>query len=106
MELFAGEGETVNVGGNLFKIDTDANAPTPVALESKPATASKPVAAESDKPIRKRYVSLIKFLGPRSKVIKEPKKEIQEPKEETKVSVKAGVQVVHYESVEQLPNRF
>ena len=41
-ELFAKEGDTVEVGSNLFKIDPDAKAPEALAKEKTKAPASAP----------------------------------------------------------------
>ncbi len=55
LELFANEGDTVNVGGNLFKIElgdvpAEAAKPAPKAEVPKPAPAKAPEAPKAEAP--------------------------------------------------------
>ena len=94
----------MNVGGNLFKIDTES---LTESIATSPAAVLETKKSMEQKPSRsvKEYVPLIKFLGPRQFKTKKPILPFA-PIIPIKVTSQSGLQIIHYESIEQLPSRY
>ncbi|KAJ3269426.1 2-oxoglutarate dehydrogenase complex E2 component [Terramyces sp. JEL0728] len=133
LELFSSEGDTVSVGGQLFKIDTDKAGDSAQQSESgkqpesgkqsQPETEkqsqSEPVKKETQKvketkeqlnPASKKddlhahRTPLIKFLGPRKLLWQNSGQTAKPPAQNA--TVKNGTRTIQYESLAQLPKRF
>ncbi|KAJ3259075.1 2-oxoglutarate dehydrogenase complex E2 component [Boothiomyces macroporosus] len=118
LELFSAEGDTVSVGGQLFKIDTDKqeqsnSAPVQskpeVKAETKPEVKPEPVKPQTVKPAAKTELKshrtpLIKFLGPRKLLWQSSGQTVLPPTQS--VTIKNGTRTIQYESLDQLPKRF
>ncbi|KAJ3203895.1 2-oxoglutarate dehydrogenase complex E2 component, partial [Clydaea vesicula] len=134
LELFSKEGDTIVVGGDLFKIDTDGSPnqksssnEKPKPVESKAAQPKQsPSKGESlrfaenkldEKDHHYKRTPLIKFLGPRKNLEHhETKTNIQEEKvsatdkstssQPPKLEKRDGKQIVYYDDPIELPSHY